>query len=257
MVFDGNAFALRVTVRCNAPAIGCRGELRAGGLDGSHLTARRDVSLRAGQSRRVFLRFTAEALDYGLRNAVDAGGAELTLAPRRGRSLRVLIGLRPVASCASGGETLASSRTIRVMRLTGFGDYGCLRPNGHPTRLTDGFERPIRISGQYVGGPVATGDGKYVSHGTAVAVFDVRARRRVRLRETAPTVTDLVLRPTGAVAWIERASDPGGWRVRALDDQGDRLLDAGPEIGPTFLQPLGAQEIAWTNGSERRAAPLR
>lgn len=68
------------------------------------------------------------------------------------------------------------------------------------------------------------------------------------------TVTDLVLRPTGSVAWI---NDRAGVRsVEALTSGDLRTLDSGTEIKADSLNLQGTT-LSWTNGVEAKTATLR
>ncbi len=81
----------------------------------------------------------------------------------------------------------------------------------------------------------------------------------------ADQVYSLVLKTDGAVAWI--SGDIAGYRVRAIDKHGERLLAAGPEIafeslalgGPEFdyetLARIGST-VYWTQGGKPMSARL-
>ena len=68
------------------------------------------------------------------------------------------------------------------------------------------------------------------------------------------TVTDLVLRPTGSVAWV--ADDEGRRRVDALSSGDFRTLDSGTGIDPDSLELQGST-LSWTNGGQEKTATLR
>jgi hypothetical protein len=73
------------------------------------------------------------------------------------------------------------------------------------------------------------------------------------------TVTTIVARPSGAVAWIARASTIVGHRnvtgVYARHGSGVTKLDSGNAIGLRSLR-LSGSTISWQNGSGRRSARL-
>lgn len=72
-------------------------------------------------------------------------------------------------------------------------------------------------------------------------------------------VTDLVLHPSGDVAWIAQNAhvDPVRFEVFKIDTSAGRVvLDASPSIRPQSLA-LSGREIYWINGEEPRSSRLR
>jgi hypothetical protein len=73
-------------------------------------------------------------------------------------------------------------------------------------------------------------------------------------------VWDLALKENGSLAWIVaygRWGDPDflAHEVRALDSQGARLLDSGPDVNVKSLD-LDGSTLTWINGSTTRTATL-
>jgi hypothetical protein len=259
-------------VRCRAAIERCVGELRAATADGVAVTARRHARLPFARSRRIALRL----LPDGLRRLASGGSpatGRLVLADRAGRSLAGDFDLEARASCQTG-STLAATGRIRVFRLLAFGVYACSRPTGRPMLLAQEDDslvlssvQAVQIAGPYVALSTATA---WKCRDSAVQVADIRARRVVRQRRSQTTmdnpvhgclsttsIVDLVLRPSGAIAWPEAPGDTGEAAVRALDDAGDRTLDVGPDVDPGSLQLVGRDEVSWTRAGQLQTAALR
>jgi hypothetical protein len=67
-------------------------------------------------------------------------------------------------------------------------------------------------------------------------------------------VTAVRLTSAGAVALVDRVD--GHVRIRALDAQGDRVLDAEPGIDPASLTVAGST-VSWTRGGATQSATLQ
>jgi hypothetical protein len=259
-------------VRCAATPRRCAGTLRATTIDGVAITTRRRLRLPSAGSRRVALRLRSD----GLRTLASAGPealGEVVVTDRRGRSLSADVIYDARVSCRTG-STLAATASVRVFRLLAFGVYACARPTGRPALMTsEDFSlvlsavEAVRIAGPFVAFSTTSA---WKCSGSAVYLFDLGARRVVRVRRSQMTVDSLangctgstaivalVLRPSGAMAWTEAPGDAGQAAVRALDNTGDRTLDIGPNVGPTSLRLVGPDEVSWTRGGQVQTAPLR
>jgi hypothetical protein len=150
-------------------------------------------------------------------------------------------------------KTVAATKTARVFE-TRRGTYGCVYAYGQARRLDPTSERldreisvykPYRFAGPYLAYPrlVSEGDGPNEWDWSEVVVADLRPSRPLilhkhyaaddaTLREyyanageeydgAEAFVTDLVLRPSGVVAWIECA----GWAIGPCDTEKDPSYD--------------------------------
>jgi hypothetical protein len=179
-------------------------------------------------------------------------------------------GLTARLSCRTG-DTVAASVEVRVFRLAAFGVHACRRPAGRPALLaTESVGiAPSRVETVRIAGPFvafSTWDA-WKCTSWSVHVHDVRARRTVRSRESVTTreangctsttaIVSLVLASSGAIAWTEAPGDAGTATVRALDDRGDRILDAGPDVDPASLRLDGADTVSWIRGGRPQTTPL-
>jgi hypothetical protein len=203
--------------------------------------------------------------------------------------------------------TLATSRTARVFEIrrsngSTQGTYGCLFAYGKPRLLDHStYERlveagkPFRLAGSLLAFPRHVsqfGDGDTQYDWTEVVVADLRPSRPLILHkhfaasdetlrqfrdpdaesyDAEAFVTDLVVRRSGAVGWIEC---PGVWigpcaqKALPYDDPawtsvfaaspGRRVrskLDEGSAIGRRSLTWSGGR-LRWTNGGRSRSAAL-
>jgi hypothetical protein len=77
--------------------------------------------------------------------------------------------------------------------------------------------------------------------------------------ESYQSVSALVLKPDGAVAWIGQSNSIGGRghgvEVHRFDTRGQSVLDRGSGIGPSSLRLRGSV-LSWTNSGRRRSATL-
>jgi hypothetical protein len=193
-----------------------------------------------------------------------------------------------------GGCRVPESATVQAVggrlvvwsteRLDAYDDtntrvVACLRSSGARVLVTETIEEPVYADWPYL----FTVAGDHVAYaqaevgrrfGLLVKVFDVRRKRLERDHVAAwhPTaggelskIESLVLTRSGSVAWVIRhlhevRFQPGSPRVpvgvRALDDDGSRLLDKGEGIDPSSLR-LAAGLVHWTHAGEPRSAPLR
>ena len=139
----------------------------------------------------------------------------------------------------------------------------CNRTSGRSTPLTDEVEeleaRLVRVAGPFVAIAVNRETNGDYSDGS-VKVFDTRtgAERSV----IAISVTDLVVSPGGAAAWVE-GSEGYGYAVRvcARSDcpsrrPDGRTLASGDQIRARSLSLRGAR-LTWLEGSHQKSASWR
>ncbi len=176
------------------------------------------------------------------------------------------------AVCGPGmGHTLAENRQARVYSSHGR-VLGCIAGGRRTVVLGSagfciGQDRiaPVVLSGELA----AYGSERC---GIDTGSTDVRVRRLSDGRrlaaatasdapgaESYTTVTSLVLKPSGSVAWIATASSLGTHRsltqVRRLAAGKDVLLDSGARIDPRSLR-LRRSNLTWRDGSSTRSARL-
>jgi hypothetical protein len=104
-----------------------------------------------------------------------------------------------------------------------------------------------------------------------IRVVDLQTGQRVHNIPTGPSTpekrvgigpaTAIVLKSDGSVAWIaERAyrlppTAPPEYEVRAVDENGERLLASGTSVGPKSLA-LAGSTLYWTEAGRPMSAPL-
>lgn len=267
-IADFERRAIVVDVRCAGSRAACRGWLTATVLE-EPVTRRRRVALVPGQTRRVAL--AVRPTELRKRRWTNGADDEVVLRTRA-RTLVAGAFLEPRATCRTPGVTVAESELSRVLELDGFGLFACTRAGGRLLRLTaEGHlwsvdaPRPA-IAGRYAAFASQSGSSQCTSH--RVTVVDVVSRRVVRERSSlqyepaidacsGPPIHTLVLRPSGAVAWIEGDEHrPGPFRLRAADAAGTRTLAEGPAIDPRSLTALDATRLGWTDAGRAVAAPF-
>jgi hypothetical protein len=191
----------------------------------------------------------------------DSGRRQLTLRRvGRGRSV----------GCAGVGKTLAWTPEARAFhRVRRTGDpyvpdipvaYGCLFARARAVRLEEDFDpdsdlRLFRLAGPYI---AYAQDYCPMGCGWNVQVVDLRTRKKRVIivgSEGGPggRATDLVLAPSGALAWIVDGSPN---QVAAQDASGRRVLDSGETIALTSLRLRGST-LTWMNGGTVRSGTLR
>jgi hypothetical protein len=268
-VADVHADVLRVGVRCRPGP--CTGVVHAVTLDGIPLTGGRRVRLRSDRYTRVTLPFRRGGL-VELAEQFDV--AEVRL--QSGRRTRTAgLGEPRLAVTCRDGTTLAAGTEVRVLRVAGWGVFGCApESSGVHTiaRESEAIGGSASVDAVTVAGPfvafVQSGGWKCGSSG--VGLFDVRAHRVVRQRSTenryessangcggTTSVGEVVVRATGAMAWTELPGDDDAARVRALDGGGDRLLDLAPDVDPRSLALGPGGTVTWRHAGLVRSAPLR
>jgi len=196
--------------------------------------------------------------------------------------------LAPAAASRSASCAVAHSHTVhldRQVRVFTKGEFlaGCSRSDGrikklaHDGSLEDGMGSEnyahVRVAGPWVAhedyatfNPVVASvvvvqdlrrAGKRVPSGTIAyyAGFRLSAPERLVHLATSARVTDLELRDSGTVAWIER--DPAGTTltVRVRDAHATTQLDSGPAIDPASLH-LAGRTLTWTVAGAVRSATI-
>jgi len=184
----------------------------------------------------------------------------------------------------NGSKTVLASGTARV-----FTKRGPKRPaSADPSTLTRLYgcragRRPVKMAtrGVYSAGTlsfrleqlaggfasVVTSSDDRGGYTDELEVYDLRRRRRTSLISPVQEarIRDVVLVPSGNVAWIQTAPSagqaPGGdpvfnsFEVRTRQGGRTVLLDSGPGIGATSLASSGSI-LYWTNGAQARTARL-
>ena len=181
----------------------------------------------------------------------------------------------------SSGRTLVRTRDVRVLRR-GLRTYACQRPDGRQRALGDrpslgdtdfGFLLSrLRVAGRFVAYSLRYDS---VCAVASVELLDLRRGQGLypahfgsRFANDCPTdarVTDLEVRPTGAMAWIVRLRDTNGparCELRARG-RGAPLRDGGTLLDTTLtcedaasLRLEGAT-LTWTSDGARRSRTLR
>jgi hypothetical protein len=179
-------------------------------------------------------------------------------------------------SCAPQAARLRlASERVQVYRVRGR-TYACHIKTGKRQALSDypssASQTVIWLSAMRLAGDLV-GHGIVVSRSEdwpGVNVRNVRTGRLVHSVEAITAlgrqdrwlrayVTDLVLHPSGDVAWIAQNAhvNPVRFEVFKLDTTAGRvLLDASPAIRPESLA-LSGREIYWINGDEPHSNRLR
>ena len=184
----------------------------------------------------------------------------------------------------NGSKTVLASGTARV-----FTKRGPKRPaSADPSTLTRLYgcgagRRPVKMAtrGVYSAGTlsfrleqlagrfasVVTSSDDRGGYSDELEVYDLRRRRRTSLISPVQEarIRDVVLMPSGNVAWIQTATSagqaPGGepvfnnFEVRTRQGGRTVLLDSGPGIGARSLASSGST-LYWTNGPQARTARL-
>jgi hypothetical protein len=141
--------------------------------------------------------------------------------------------------------------------------YVCIEKTGRTRHLgsydTDDFHG---ISGFFLVGKYLAFIASYCERGgtNCAGRPHVRNLATWKVREGSRTPRDAVdmapvARSSGSMAWI-RKRDDGGREVRALDAQGEHVLDSGAEIRPKSLA-IANGVLYWLHGDQARTAPLQ
>ena len=175
------------------------------------------------------------------------------------------------ADCSyAGSRTVLSTPFARVYYTAGGRPYSCYRITGRRVALdlhADRFYAPrdarlglLRISGRILG-YTWIDPGLPAVYVRSVDMRLARYRRRavvepaVSAEPSAVRVTDLVVRRTGAIAWVQQLEDETSvWR---MDGRGRRRLDAGAGIDPRSLRTVAGGRLTWRRDGLARFAALR
>jgi hypothetical protein len=177
-------------------------------------------------------------------------------------------------------QTVAANDLVRVYKIVdpdhaeGFPDmgdvYACDRATGWRRKLgLDGAYpdlieiRPLRVVGRLVAySNSCTGCRDHYRFPGRVSVLDMATRHHLSVYTHADQdgyATDLVLAPSGSVAWISAESYVENRRVyvvRRHDSGGTADLDRGRHIDPRSLTLDADSVLQWTHSRESRSAPL-
>lgn len=179
---------------------------------------------------------------------------------------------KPRACAPEGARVHATGAKLQVYRHRGR-MYACHRHTGTRRALADDLApavlwlSSIRVAGDLVG------HGVVVSRGDDLPLVGVRNIRTGALVHLAEAVTpmgrrddklrafvrDLVLHPSGDVAWIAQNANvwPARFEVYKIDGAAGRvMLAASTAIHPDSLL-LHGRTISWIAGDDRRFARLR
>jgi len=261
---------VRLTVTCSGTRARCRGVLSMESEYDGPVTRSRRVRLVPRRATRVTLRLAPGGLAAAGSDGVETWGY-VRLQPARGAALERQVDLEPELTCRSG-TTLASTAQTRVFEQEGFGVFACRRPSGTPAFVVQPTEddlQSVEVADVTIAGPyVAYVElDSYKCFAASVAEFDLRARRIVRERSSAEDdrpsancsgtlpILGLVLRPSGAFAWVEGYA--GAYAVRSVDAAGTHALGTGAAIDGASLALSGDDAVTWLDGGVRGSGPLR
>lgn len=176
----------------------------------------------------------------------------------------------PRQSCAfAGSRTVLFNSVARIYYTRAWRPYSCYRITGRRVPLdmyVDRFYAPgdprlgnLRMAGRVLA-YTWTDPGEPAVYVHSVDMRLARFHRRAKVEPpssaepSAVEVSDLVVRRSGAIAWIQRLE--GELSVWRLDARGRRRLDAHPEIAPASLRRAGTR-LLWTRAGATRRSTLR
>jgi hypothetical protein len=198
-----------------------------------------------------------------------AAGSEPCSDSGRGRlRLRRVRRGRPVG-CAEVGRTLLWTPEARVFhRIRPSGDpfvpdtpvaYGCLFARARAVLMDEDFDpdsdlRLFRLAGPYVAYAL---DGCPMGCGWSVNAVDLRNGKKQWVNIGSEgfaggPASDLVLAPSGSIAWIVAGSSN---EVAVRDASGRRVLDSGEAIALSSLELQGST-LTWVNSGAVRSVTL-
>jgi hypothetical protein len=212
--------------------------------------------------KRLLMAVTIPRLTTGLAAATAATVLLATASPASGSGTCSARGSTTVATNSSARIYLAREDSFGIRFL-----MGCLRSTSRTSNLGlgDDFFRGrdglVRLAGPVVA--TAANDGGSFS---TVVVTDLARRRRLHSvdienlpNHDQPIVTDLVVRRTGAAAWIitnvNGYAAPAGSEVDVFRAHGERTLEADNGIVPHSLR-LSGTTLRWRNASRTRTSTL-
>jgi len=175
--------------------------------------------------------------------------------------------------CAlKGSKTLRQTSKLRLYSIGLDRFYVCVRANGRRFRADDRRSQDVTMLKSTLTSAGSFGAVAYSYYrnedtaGLRVVVIDLRTgKQRVHAENpdefSDPRVPALVLRSTGAAAWVYEQtpiSSSEGTRVREVHAAGTgaiRTLDSGLDIAAASLALSGAT-VSWTKAGERRTATI-
>jgi hypothetical protein len=175
------------------------------------------------------------------------------------------------APCVAKGAKAKVTTRDGVVSMRTVGNkvrvYACLFSVGKPVFVHQGekpdpvdgyteFARTFRFGGQFFAffDAYEYEDDRGGDGGAKVREFNLKSGRQTRVTQvyfglSSDELADLVVSPTGALAWIEDARELHVW-----DAAGKRLLDA--PVRPHSLKGDGSK-ISWIARGKRRSTTLR
>jgi hypothetical protein len=269
-VADPDAGVVHLTATCWSTRARCRGVLSMDSEYDGPVTKPRAVRLVPRRRTRVTLRLAPSGLAAAGASGGDVYGY-VRLQPAKGDAMRTeQITLALKLSCRSG-TTLASTTQTRVFQQEGFGVYACHRPAGRPAFVETTFESDmdstdvydVRIAEPYVAYVTVE---SYKCDAYAIGVYDLGSRQVVMRRDSsvddAPSancqgtlpIDGLVLRPSGAFAWVEGRQ--GAYAVRGVDRTGTHTIGTGTSVEGSSLRLAGPDSVAWLDDGRQQLGPL-
>ena len=191
-------------------------------------------------------------------------------------------------ACPGGGDTMAQNELVRVYTKAGADEidpvYACVFKKGRPFKL-DGIKGPECQNARRVSDVVLAGTmiALGITECELTTAFDYlsvwNATKRKLIRKAAggvapqpppnlspapdgeTDIASIVLKPSGAVAWIGRGSFEGAAQpnieVRRISADGkNTLLDSGADIDGASLALARGGTIYWRKGAVLRSASL-
>lgn len=212
----------------------------------------------------------ALACSVGLGLAVTTGRE--ADAARKGARACQPAGSRTVAASGSARVYTRRGRVRFASPPTGTILNGC-RVGGRPVKMAVAAEfsagtlsfGKVELAGGFAS--VVTSSDDRGGFSQELEVYNLRGRRRVALISPpqGARIRDVVLRPSGNVAWIQTAPSAGqapdeepelnSFEVRARQRGKTVLLDSGAAINPESLAGSGSI-LYWTNGGRASTARL-
>jgi hypothetical protein len=180
---------------------------------------------------------------------------------------------KPVRTChPAHARTVAATARVRVFSIPRkvhgvHVTYGCLLRRDHPVKFSLSADvtvyGPIVVAGRFVAYGAGTDCGHLCSP-YSVVLQDLRSGRTTLTSGSiiVGSVTDLVLRPTGSLAFGAPTVDSqqpvltGGAQVVAVPHgQPPTILAHGPDVAPGSMA-LAGPTLYWTQAGLPRSAPL-
>jgi hypothetical protein len=175
-----------------------------------------------------------------------------------------------------GSKTIAANTQLRVFTFRKSGSdttnlYACRLKNRKRFLLASAEEAGgtgtsvslVRVAGRFVAWDSQPFDDSqrynpdFQGFPSSVNALDTGSGQRRTAPATtgnpaASTVTGLVLKPSGAFAWIGSAAT---LEVHRYDAAGDTLVDSGADVDPASLA-AGSAQLYWTRGGAPHSAPF-